>query len=106
MNLKTDRPCLPIPMSRALEMGTLEVFLQGNFFFNDTAPTQIYTGDYTLSLHDALPILRSMATSSLETVGKKCSGRMPRIPRSRSEEHTSELQSQSHISYAVFCLKK
>src|SRR5881409_3676368 len=25
---------------------------------------------------------------------------------SRSEEHTSELQSQSHISYAVFCLKK
>src|SRR6188472_699931 len=26
--------------------------------------------------------------------------------RVRSEEHTSELQSQSHISYAVFCLKK
>src|SRR5881409_4301655 len=25
--------------------------------------------------------------------------------RWRSEEHTSELQSQSHISYAVFCLK-
>ena len=25
---------------------------------------------------------------------------------SRSEEHTSELQSQSTISYAVFCLKK
>src|SRR5881409_4520005 len=24
----------------------------------------------------------------------------------RSEEHTSELQSQSQISYAVFCLKK
>src|SRR5881409_4511082 len=26
--------------------------------------------------------------------------------RVRSEEHTSEFQSQSHISYAVFCLKK
>src|SRR3546814_8390596 len=26
--------------------------------------------------------------------------------RSRSEEHTSELQSLMHISYAVFCLKK
>ena len=25
---------------------------------------------------------------------------------SRSEEHTSELQSHSFISYAVFCLKK
>src|SRR5881409_4173817 len=27
-------------------------------------------------------------------------------PGDRSEEHTSELQSKSHISYAVFCLKK
>ena len=26
--------------------------------------------------------------------------------RGRSEEHTSELQSHSFISYAVFCLKK
>src|ERR1051326_9443853 len=28
------------------------------------------------------------------------------LERSRSEEHTSELQSHSFISYAVFCLKK
>src|SRR3546814_9356689 len=28
------------------------------------------------------------------------------VPRSRSEEHTSELQSLMRISYAVFCLKK
>src|SRR5881296_4194508 len=27
-------------------------------------------------------------------------------PEGRSEEHTSELQSHSNISYAVFCLKK
>src|SRR3546814_4352607 len=27
-------------------------------------------------------------------------------PDARSEEHTSELQSQIRISYAVFCLKK
>src|ERR1051326_9420990 len=27
-------------------------------------------------------------------------------PAERSEEHTSELQSHSFISYAVFCLKK
>src|SRR5881397_4180444 len=27
------------------------------FFFNDTATTEIYTAQYTLSLHDALPIL-------------------------------------------------
>src|SRR3546814_1093946 len=29
-----------------------------------------------------------------------------RLDRSRSEEHTSELQSLMRISYAVFCLKK
>src|SRR3546814_9916404 len=28
------------------------------------------------------------------------------LPRERSEEHTSELQSLMRISYAVFCLKK
>src|SRR3546814_6605203 len=28
------------------------------FFFNDTAPTEIYTYCHTLPLHDALPILK------------------------------------------------
>src|SRR3546814_2976299 len=32
--------------------------------------------------------------------------RRRRSPSSRSEEHTSELQSLMRISYAVFCLKK
>src|SRR3546814_7278627 len=30
----------------------------------------------------------------------------PRLKDTRSEEHTSELQSLMRISYAVFCLKK
>src|SRR3546814_4605475 len=33
-------------------------------------------------------------------------GRNAPMPRDRSEEHTSELQSLMRISYAVFCLKK
>src|SRR3546814_9377722 len=33
-------------------------------------------------------------------------GGFPPFPDSRSEEHTSELQSPMRISYAVFCLKK
>src|SRR3546814_5880470 len=33
-------------------------------------------------------------------------GRPAVLPRARSEEHTSELQSLMRISYAVFCLKK
>src|ERR1051326_9336037 len=43
----------------------------------------------------------------------KTDPRFPKYPRlpvlscdGRSEEHTSELQSHSFISYAVFCLKK
>src|SRR5690348_9519270 len=34
------------------EVGVLRLDSSGNFFFNDTAPNEIYT----LSLHDALPI--------------------------------------------------
>src|ERR1051326_9631681 len=71
-------------------------FLCFFFFFNDTATTEIYT----LSLHDALPICTTLPPSS--SPGRQC-----RCPSSaRSEEHTSELQSHSFISYAVFCLKK
>src|SRR3546814_3747340 len=35
-----------------------------------------------------------------------CGEYAPPVFRSRSEEHTSELQSLMRISYAVFCLKK
>src|SRR5881628_2225925 len=70
------------------------------FFFNDTATTEIYTSVNTLSLHDALPIWRWSA--SRRGSSRNC---WP-MPRPRSEEHTSELQSLTDISYAVFCLKK
>src|ERR1043165_10238510 len=67
------------------------------FFFNDTATTEIYT----LSLHDALPISYSNTTSP-----KPAWPSASRIRVTRSEEHTSELQSRGLISHAVFCLKK
>src|SRR6056300_2097504 len=66
------------------------------FFFNDTATTEIYTNLNTLSLHDALPI-PSWPRPFYDTEPEH---------HWRSEEHTSELQSHSEISYAVFCLKK
>src|SRR6266487_7199899 len=56
------------------------------FFFNDTATTEIYT----LSLHDALPI----STYSCSMYGGKPP---PCMATSRSEEHTSELQSPVHL---------
>src|SRR3546814_10310557 len=42
---------------------------------------------------------RRPQAAELETSSRACG-------RSRSEEHTSELQSLMRISYAVFCLKK
>src|ERR1051326_9614239 len=67
------------------------------FFFNDTATTEIYT----LSLHDALPICGDAGMGGAGHPGAAHRGRL-----ARSEEHTSELQSHSFISYAAFCLKK
>src|SRR3546814_10448360 len=44
--------------------------------------------------------------SHSEIVGSKLAHSSPTLIAARSEEHTSELQSQIRISYAVFCLKK
>src|ERR1051326_9280568 len=68
-------------------------------FFNDTATTEIYP----LSLHDALPI---SIVCAAKHAAREWRSRRGRQLISRSEEHTSELQSHSFISYAVFCLKK
>src|SRR3546814_3438020 len=56
---------------------------------NASAPRILKAGTARLRGRAALPL----------------SGRVD-IPPSRSEEHTSELQSLMRISYAVFCLKK
>src|SRR5213082_4320128 len=74
------------------------------FFFNDTATTEIYTVSDTLSLHDALPTFKT--TTRTPASAHAASPSHSRGPPSRSEEHTSELQSPDTISYAVFCLKK
>src|SRR5689334_23740832 len=80
------------------------------FFFNDTATTEIYT----LSLHDALPIFR------LHEVIERCrclSGQFCLLEvaepdggaqegKTRSEEHTSELQSQFHLVCRLLLEKK
>src|SRR5881275_3708904 len=77
------------------------------FFFNDTATTEIYTVPYTLSLHDALPIRSWTSSAPPDRAASPATAAKPRrSAASRSEEHTSELQSHGTISYAVFCLKK
>src|SRR2546426_5519956 len=76
------------------------------FFFNDTATTEIYT----LSLHDALPISISLRTAGsgdaacLEQRGNEI-GRAGR-PGTRSEEHTSELQSPCNLVCRLLLEKK
>src|SRR3546814_1224558 len=49
------------------------------------------------------PLLPTPAERSVSALACHCT--RPEA-RSRSEEHTSELQSLMRISYAVFCLKK
>src|SRR6185312_9200335 len=73
-----------------------------DFFFKDTATTEIYT----LSLHDALPIssTRRCPRSSIEQIRKNRSVMPPR--GARSEEHTSELQSRSDIVCRLLLEKK
>src|SRR2546430_16216733 len=83
-------------------------------FFNDTATTEIYT----LSLHDALPILvgpRCRPLHGAAILGPQCARCGARAAetggaigfRRRSDRKSTRLNSShSQISYAVFCLKK
>src|SRR3712207_8534361 len=90
------------------------------FFFNDTATTEIYT----LSLHDALPICRREADDLLAAPGVVEDGLVVLLHRgellgpdvegvvhllfrqSRSEEHTSELQSRQYLVCRLLLEKK
>src|SRR2546430_13609193 len=91
------------------------------FFFNDTATTEIYT----LSLHDALPISmgpRKMVTGARIVLGilfvaGPLATALHLAPEpaltphaaafmNRSEEHTSELQSQSNLVCRLLLEKK
>src|SRR5258707_14892835 len=86
----------------------------GLFFFNDTATTEIYT----LSLHDALPILPSWLTpitaptSPRSTViswfaaGSRVANQEITVDLGLDRKSTRLNSSHANISYAVFCLKK
>src|SRR5689334_24624377 len=75
------------------------------FFFNAPATTEIYT----LSLHDALPILvhvdAERSVDGLDRVVDAAGGRVDDAIK-RSEEHTSELQSQFHLVCRLLLEKK
>src|SRR3712207_7555461 len=87
------------------------------FFFNDTATTEIYT----LSLHDALPISWPSPSRWATRSTAPWPARRPRCcgagscgssccttsrGRSRSEEHTSELQSRQYLVCRLLLEKK
>src|SRR3712207_7312321 len=92
-------------------VGTIFIFV---FFFNDTATTEIYT----LSLHDALPILAALAAAGagqdeLQALPFDQPGQaaqvgegVERIGVGRSEEHTSELQSRQYLVCRLLLEKK
>src|SRR3712207_7606871 len=84
------------------------------FFFNDTATTEIYT----LSLHDALPILLMLLWSLSQSANQlgeaariAAHGQPQAVDRNswwglRSEEHTSELQSRQYLVCRLLLEKK
>src|SRR3712207_7841860 len=82
------------------------------FFFNDTATTEIYT----LSLHDALPILVYTLPAHLRFMAKRELMKVPfigwwlrhdkHLAVDRDRKSTRLNSSHANISYAVFCLKK
>src|SRR5438034_4263264 len=73
------------------------------FFFNDTATSEIYT----LSLHDALPIsLRCSLFCGEPLPAAYAQSWQEAAPNSRSEEHTSELQSHSDLVCRLLLEKK
>src|SRR5579883_2702548 len=72
------------------------------FFFNNTAPTEIYT----LSLHDALPISKCSCRQSRRAASASTSITKPSRNTSRSEEHTSELQSRENLVCRLLLEKK
>src|SRR5476651_2225618 len=78
-------------------LSDIMLFLFFFFFFNDTATTEIYT----LSLHDALPI----CWIAWQT-GMKSSSRARADSLTRSEEHTSELQSRQYLVCRLLLEKK
>src|SRR2546425_3494004 len=84
------------------------------FFFNDTATTEIYT----LSLHDALPIwgmktgaaaggcARKFTLIITASFSSTSASLEERSRFSRSEEHTSELQSLAYLVCRLLLEKK
>src|SRR5690349_24455851 len=90
---------------------TFSTVLYSLFFFNDPATTEIYT----LSLHDALPILIASTTWTMLCSGLtakitslcECMPAKSENPVTAKDRKSTRLNS-SHveISYAVFCLKK
>src|SRR5437762_7967701 len=80
------------------------------FFFYDTATPEIYT----LSLHDALPILKvfsrpapTFTTPSPRGKIQPYPAMIPPVGSSHRDRKSTRLNSSHRcISYAVFCLKK
>src|SRR3546814_6982428 len=67
-----------------------------------TVSTTIKLGSIPPELKKSSSAMRLIVSMTSAAVSRSWSGGK----RSRSEEHTSELQSLMRISYAVFCLKK
>src|SRR5881397_2294378 len=67
------------------------------FVFNDPPTTEMYTAQYTLSLHDALPISRRKFPNSMGVPSSRSSGSPPGSSSSRIQDRKSTRLNSSHI---------
>src|SRR3546814_5450917 len=65
-----------------------------------------FTLDNLAAIYGSIRFLQPFLTTLLIGVATGIGVALVGVALSRSEEHTSELQSLMRISYAVFCLKK
>src|SRR3546814_6484946 len=88
--------------SRAAWRWLLELYAAGLF-----APEALITHRFGLDqVADAFAVLTNLDAGALKVTVESGMTAAKAVHYSRSEEHTSELQSLMRISYAVFCLKK
>src|SRR5206468_11022108 len=100
-------------LSTIIHLCTSMLISSISFSYTITPTTEFYT----LSLHDALPILTAMDADFLETeslqkgpacnvLRKHAAGELVQAGPFRSEEHTSELQSRSDLVCRLLLEKK
>src|SRR3546814_10859332 len=102
----TPFPYTPLFRSRSSKIRSLLTMLHSRIVQSAPAVTICASSSVNRLLHSAPSACPSVFSKVPRVIFQICEQTEMSNRHSRSEEHTSELQSLMRISYAVFCLKK